>query len=213
MLVGAAAASERQTVISPDASQLMDPIETQRLFLRHFEPRDVEDIYRAVYSDPEVCRYYCGETKDRSAMPEWIIYRSHQSRGNDFGLLAVELKAERRVIGLCGLQAYVADWLRFESNPNQFDHPLEVELTYAIERRLWRQGLATEACRALIEYAFNQLKLRRLVTGCNRENEAAMRLQAKLGMKLERNVLGRFCEFVGVLDNPRLTQSGEPAAI
>jgi ribosomal-protein-alanine N-acetyltransferase len=183
----------------------MEPIETQRLFLRHFEPGDAEDIYRAVYSDPDVCHYYCGQTKDRSTMPDWIIYRSHQSRGNDFGLLAIELKAERRVIGLCGLQAYVADWLRFESDPNRPDHPLEVELTYAIERRSWRQGYATEACRALIDFAFDQLKLRRLVTGCNPNNEAAMRLQARLGMRSERNVLNTFCAFAGVLDNPRLS--------
>src|SRR4051794_19100018 len=185
----------------------MDPIETQRLFLRHFEPRDVEDIYRAVYSDPEVCRYYCGETKDRSAMPEWIIYRSHQSRGNDFGLLAVELKSERRVIGLCGLQAYVADWLRLGSEADRLDHPLEVELTYAFERRSWGQGYATEACRALIDFAFSELKLRRLVTGCDPKNEPAMRLQTRLGMRLQRNMLQKFCDMVGVLDNPTLSDA------
>jgi len=184
----------------------MEPLETSRLLLRHFEPRDADDIYEAVYSDPAVCKFYCGETRDRESMDEWIIYRSHQSRGNDFGLLAVELKSESRVIGLCGLQAYVADWLRMESEPDRPDHPLEVELTYAIGRTWWGKGYATEACRALIDFAFAELKVRRLVTGCNDPNMAARRLQDRLGMRRERNVLSMFCETVGILDNPIMTK-------
>jgi RimJ/RimL family protein N-acetyltransferase len=180
----------------------MEPLETTRLLLRHFEPRDADDIYSAVYSDAEVCKFYCGETRSRESMDEWIIYRAHQSRGNDFGLLAVELKTEQRVIGLCGLQAYVADWLRMESEPDRPDHPLEVELTYAFGRAWWGKGYATEACRAVIDFAFNELKLRRLVTGVHDANAAATRLQNRLGMRRERNVLGTFCESVGILDNP-----------
>jgi ribosomal-protein-alanine N-acetyltransferase len=180
----------------------MEPVETHRLRLRHFEARDADDIYVAVYSDPEVCRYYCGETHSRESMDEWIIYRAHQSRGNDFGLLAIEVKELGRVIGLCGLQAYVADWLRMESEADRLDHPLEVELTYALGREFWGKGYASEACRAVIGFAFEELKLRRLVTGCNPENLRATRLQERLGMRRERNVLGRFCAMVGVLENP-----------
>ena len=186
----------------------MNPIETSRLRLRHFEPRDADDVYAAVYSDPEVCKFYCGETRSRDSMDEWIIYRSHQSRGNDFGLLAVELKSAERVIGLCGLQAYVADWLRLQSEPDRVDHPLEVELTYAFGRAWWGNGYATEACRAVIDFAFNNLKLRRLVTGCHDENVAAKQLQDRLGMRRERNLLGTFCETVGILDNPIMTKKG-----
>lgn len=190
----------------------MEPIDTERLRLRHFEPRDADDIYSAVYSDPEVCRHYCGgETRPREAMDDWIIYRSHQSRGNDFGLLAVELKAERRVIGLCGLQAYVADWLRMESEPGRLDHPLEVELTYALGRRYQGRGYATEACRAVIDFAFGELKLRRLVTGCDPSNAPAVRLQARLGMRTERNLLGTFCDTVGILENPAIGRAKPPA--
>lgn len=61
-----------------------------------------------------------------------------------------------------------------------------------------------EACRALIDFAFNELKLRRLVTGCDPKNERAMRLQARLGMRMEGNVLQTFCNVVGVLDNPNV---------
>jgi ribosomal-protein-alanine N-acetyltransferase len=190
----------------------MEPVETERLRLRHFEPRDADDIFSSVYSDPEVCRHYCGgETRPREAMDHWIIYRSHQSRGNDFGLLAVELKIERRVIGLCGLQAYVADWLRMEGEPQRVDHPLEVELTYAFGRRYQGHGYATEACRAVIDFAFGELKLRRLVTGCDPTNAAAVRLQARLGMRVERNLLKTFCNAVGILDNPACRRAPLPA--
>jgi RimJ/RimL family protein N-acetyltransferase len=87
----------------------METLETERLLLRHFEARDADDIYRSVYSDPEVCKYYCGgQTHSRESMGDWIIYRAHQSRGNDFGLLRDRGEKARagdwavRVAGVCG---------------------------------------------------------------------------------------------------------------
>jgi RimJ/RimL family protein N-acetyltransferase len=93
-----------------------------------------------------------------------------------------------------------------ESEAQRVDHPLEVELTYALGREFWGKGYASEACRAVIGFAFEELKLRRLVTGCEPENLRAMRLQERLGMRRERNVLGKFCAVVGVMDNPLFVQ-------
>jgi RimJ/RimL family protein N-acetyltransferase len=37
----------------------MKVLETERLLIRHFELGDLEAIYREVYSDPDVCRFFC----------------------------------------------------------------------------------------------------------------------------------------------------------
>jgi len=40
--------------------------DTERLILRPFRPDDLDDIYNQVYSDPDVCRYYCGATRTKT---------------------------------------------------------------------------------------------------------------------------------------------------
>jgi ribosomal-protein-alanine N-acetyltransferase len=186
-------------------------LETERLRLRHLEAGHIEPIHRAIYGDPEVCRYFCGETRSIERTRAWFGYRSYQSRDEEFGLLAVVLKGGGEVIGLCGLQAYVGHWLRLESEPGRSDNPLEVELTYAFGRAYWGQGYAAEACRPMIDYAFRDLRLRRLVTGCHPDNDRASRLQDRLGMRKERNLHPDWPGWVGILDNDTIEPRADAA--
>ncbi len=82
--------------------------------------------------------------------------------------------------------------------------PLEVELTYAFGQRLWGQGLAFEACQAMIDYAFGDLRLRRLVTSCHPDNERARRLQLRLGMHQVWNPHPYSPGWEGILENNTL---------
>jgi [ribosomal protein S5]-alanine N-acetyltransferase len=50
-----------------------------------------------------------------------------------------------------------------------------------IRREFWRQGLAEEAMRVLIDYAFDTLGVNALFAGHNPANEASRNLLAKLG--------------------------------
>jgi RimJ/RimL family protein N-acetyltransferase len=47
--------------------------------------------------------------------------------------------------------------------PNQPDDPTVADLGYRILRCCWRQGLATEASRALIRHAFATVAVRRVI--------------------------------------------------
>jgi RimJ/RimL family protein N-acetyltransferase len=53
----------------------MKNLETPRLLLRPFTPDDLEDVYRQVFSDPEVCHFYCGAARTREETAEWLAYR------------------------------------------------------------------------------------------------------------------------------------------
>ena len=55
------------------------------------------------------------------------------------------------------------------------------ELGVHLRRANWGQGLATEAARAVINYAFNTLGAKALFAGHNRANHSSRQLLSKLG--------------------------------
>jgi RimJ/RimL family protein N-acetyltransferase len=182
----------------------MKILETERLLIRHIEIGDLDAIYRGVYSDPEVCHFFCGATRPIEQVREWIPFRSYQSRHEEFGLMAVVINSISELIGLCGIQPYAAPWLVLESEAGQQYPKVEVELTYAFGKAYWGNGYAQEACRPMIDYAFDDVKLGRLVTGCDPQNHRARRLQDRLGMRRERNTHpdAEPGETFGILENP-----------
>ncbi len=62
----------------------------------------------------------------------------------------------------------------------------DVDLGYRYRRAVWGHGLATEAARACIDYAFTVLALPRIVASADRENFASIRVLEKLGFTFER---------------------------
>lgn len=174
--------------------------ETQRLILRPFETRDLDDIYTQVYSDPVVCQYYCGPTRTKKKTRAWLHFRMTEAEYSDFYAWAVELKDAGRVIGLVRLGPYVNDFSRWPENPDPPFNDIEVELSFAFGQSYWGQGYALEACRVIIDYAFRTRRLPRLVGGADAQNLRSARFHEKLGYRVTINLLDD--DFVAVLDNP-----------
>ena len=59
------------------------------------------------------------------------------------------------------------------------------ELGYWISRRFEGKGLVIKTCRVLIDYAFNELTLNRMVISCAAENQKSRAIPEKLGFKQE----------------------------
>ncbi|MEN9577436.1 MAG: hypothetical protein RJA70_445, partial [Pseudomonadota bacterium] len=87
-----------------------------------------------------------------------------------YGPWAVELKATGAMIGHLGLWAP-------EGWPG-------VELGWRLARTHWGQGLATEGALAVLNFAFSQLRLERLVSVIHPENRASIRVAEKMGMRV-----------------------------
>ena len=186
-------------------------LETKRLRLRPFTNDDIE-IHRVVFADPEVCHFYCTNTRTEQEIREWLIHRKWQVRNEDeLGFLAVIRKEDGQIMGLVALQLFVANWLRFADAPDTPFHPLIVELSYAIGRVYQRQGYATEACQALIEYGFKEMGLARLTNGVVPENVASSRLCARLGFHQVPNLHPDGTGHVWILDNKMLDTPGAVA--
>jgi RimJ/RimL family protein N-acetyltransferase len=150
---------------------------TSRLLLRAFHILDAGPMYR-VFGDAEVMRFGDG-VQTMEWVQGWLrtcLERYYRTWG--FGPYAVLEKSSRSVIGYCGL-FYFPD----------LDGQPEVEIGYRLARSAWGRGYATEAARAVRDYAFETLAIRRLIAMIDPSNTASIRVAEKLGMRYEKNIL------------------------
>ena len=80
----------------------------------------------------------------------------------------------------------------------------ELGLFYAVSPAHQRQGYATEVAKALVDYAFQQLRLKRVVATTSYDNAASQDVMHKLGLSIERNPSPEppWLQVVGVLEAP-----------
>lgn len=152
-------------------------LETERLLLRKLTLDDLDALY-ALYRDPEIRQYFPEGTltyeQTREEL-EWIIEVYYGKHG--FGLWATIYKETGEFIGRCGLL------------PWNIEGRAEVEVAYLLDKRFWGRGLATEAARGIIQYAFNELRMTRLICLPEPENAGSVNVAQKAGMTLEREII------------------------
>jgi RimJ/RimL family protein N-acetyltransferase len=102
--------------------------------------------------------------------------RYYQTWG--FGPYAVVERQRQAVIGYCGLFFF----------PDINGQP-EVEIGYRLERSAWGRGYATEAARAVRDFAFGDLGMQRLIAIIDPSNIASIRVAEKIGMHHEAEVM------------------------
>lgn len=136
-------------------------METDRLILRRFEDKDLDDLY-AYLCDAETLRYepYLPLTRKET---EAELHR----RINDPQMIAVQRKNDHRLIGNL--------WLGNTSETQK-------ELGFVFHYLYWHHGYAKEACTAVIKDAFDH-GVNIIMAQCDPENENSWRLLEALGMK------------------------------
>jgi RimJ/RimL family protein N-acetyltransferase len=181
----------------------MKTLETERLLLRPFVLEDADALYETIYSDEEVVRYYShAGVLTREATRQRLAEHLGGWRDEELGRHAVILKASGQLLGQVHLNGYVNSCWRWSDEPAPPYNALEVELAFAFGRHSWGQGYAFEACTALIRYAFEELRLRRLVGGFYAPNLRSRSLHQRLGYRIEPNLIHEEPEsFVAILDN------------
>ncbi len=120
-----------------------------------------------------------------------------------YGDYAVVL-GDGTVIGSVGLVPAGVPWAALHGLPRPHLVTPEFGLFWAIRPAYQGQGYATEAARALVEYVFAGLNVRRLVATTEHANAASQGVMRRLGMTLFRNPGPEppWCQVVGVLDHP-----------
>jgi RimJ/RimL family protein N-acetyltransferase len=150
-------------------------ITTDRLLLREFRPDDIGG-YAAMCADPEVMRYLSPDGAVLSREDAWrqmAMFAGHWVlRG--YGTWVVEERATGRFVGRVGLH-FPEGW------PGQ-------EVGWALARQFWGLGLAQEAARAAIHFAFERLGWPEIISLIHPENQRSVSLALRLGEHFERTV-------------------------
>ena len=144
-------------------------LETQRLLLRPMLATDLEALY-GIFTDPRVMASFGVEPFNREQMRRWLQRNLDHQRQFGYGLFSVILKEDRTLIGDCGLENM------------ELDGQAVAELGYDFRSAYWNQGYATEAARAVRDYAFDVLHLPKLVSLIRVGNLASRRVAEKVGM-------------------------------
>jgi RimJ/RimL family protein N-acetyltransferase len=144
-------------------------IETPRLKLRSMQADELDAIH-LIFSDPKVMAAFHEPPFTREQTRAWMQRNLDHQTKHGFGLFTVLLKADDQLIGDCGLEVMEVDGAQ------------AAELGYDFRSDFWGQGYATEAARAVRDYAFNELHLSRLISLIRVGNVASRRVAEKVGM-------------------------------
>jgi RimJ/RimL family protein N-acetyltransferase len=151
---------------------------TKRLLIRSLQVEDAADL-AAIWTDEDVIlrndadvTEYMGSPRDYEQTLQDLKAEAGQGEEDPADTLyPVIEQASGRLIGDCGFIK------------KEVDGEAETELIYVFAKEVWARGYATEAARALCTFAFERLKLRRLIALIDPQNGASARVAEKAGME------------------------------
>jgi len=146
-------------------------LETERLILREYTQGDMNDVH--IYaSDPAVAKHMIwgpNTPEETAGFIDMVLGMRLQVPRRNFEL-ALVLKENNQMIGGAGLQ---------------ISEPKQGEVGYCLSKHYWKQGYASEAAAALLEFGFEELGLHRIYATCRPGNIGSARVMQKIGMAYE----------------------------
>lgn len=147
------------------------PLETERLIIK---PTSIDDIDLILKMDKQKdTQKYLGGVKDqtREERIEFLKRKASKFDNKLAGSLTVYLKGDNIPIGFTGL------------NINENDNNAEISYIYDLDYT--KRGYCTEACKKLLDVAFNQLNLNKVYANTIHGNNDSTKLLEKLNFKHE----------------------------
>jgi RimJ/RimL family protein N-acetyltransferase len=144
-------------------------LRTPRLLLREWCDADCKP-FAEISADPEVMAMLL-PLPDRAANDAWIAETRAHWAEHRFGMWAIEIPGEARLIGAAGLHVV----------PFPASFP-PVVIGWRLARLYWGHGYAIEAARAAIDDGFGRLGLDEIVAFTIPANVRSWRVMERLGM-------------------------------
>ncbi|WP_394553940.1 GNAT family N-acetyltransferase [Agromyces sp. MMS24-JH15] len=165
-----------------------DPLRTDRMTLRPLEASDADDVWE-YQRLPEVLRYIPWPERTRDEGIEHTRKRADMRRlaaDEDAVFLAIELGGEPSTDPAAdGRDRVVGDvMLRLSSAEHA-----RLEIGWVVHPSFQGRGIATEAARLVLDFAFEELSPHRVQALLDARNGASARLCDRLGMRREALIL------------------------
>jgi RimJ/RimL family protein N-acetyltransferase len=150
---------------------------TPRLILRQFIETDLGP-FMAYRNDPNVARYQGWDGITEAQAQAFICEQqaAHPGVPGEWLQIALERRDSGELIGDCALKV-------------DAEEPRQVEVGYTLARAHQGQGFAAEAVRCIVDYAFGELGLHRVIAITDCRNAASVGLLERLGWRREGHFL------------------------
>jgi len=147
------------------------PLETERLMLRQLRSEDIYEYYERLFGDGDVSRYMLFEPhQDIGESLESLQRKLDRYEQEPYYCWGITRKDEDTLIGLVEL-------LRFDQREES------CSFVYLLGCDYWNQGYGTEALKAVIRFAFEELEVQRITADHMTKNPASGAVMRKAGMK------------------------------
>lgn len=184
-----------KTIIKPILLDLPMPIMTPRLLIRPPNPGDGATLNAAIIESFDILHRFMDWAKEkptveeseervREAAANWILKKNE----DPWLQLSIFNKATDEFIGGTGF--HHINW----------DVP-SVKTGYWIRNSCSGQGLMTEAINALTQYAFKELKVKRIAITCDVENIRSQKIPKQLGYHLESVIKANRLKMTGEISD------------
>jgi [ribosomal protein S5]-alanine N-acetyltransferase len=149
-------------------------LESSRLYLRHFQESDVNDLFRTE-GNPDVMAFIRKPVAEPSQSLARIRQETVYAAENEgLGLFACFEKATDTYLGLVKIK--------------HIDNTDAIEVGYAFLPEAWGKGYATEITQKAIEYLNQNFKEREIVAFIQADNLNSRRVLEKSGMTEVENI-------------------------
>jgi RimJ/RimL family protein N-acetyltransferase len=147
-------------------------LSTERLLLRDLEESDWP-IIAAYASLPEARRYMLAGQGTRDKTRNFVLssMAAAQARPRVFFAFGVVLRDEDRLVGTVVLRNAARGQ--------------DSQLGWDVNREYWNRGIATEAARRVLVFAFDEIGVRTIQADSFAGNRASIRVMEKIGMQRE----------------------------
>lgn len=155
----------------------VERLRTRRLRLRSWQHSDAERYHRAC--NTEAVMRWLGGVQSLSQVRDDVAYFIASEASEGFTYWLVERLSDGALLGFAGLVRIPDEDCPFRG---------EVEIGWRLRESVWRKGFGFEAASAIMELAFSQLRLARIVSRTAHRNRASKALMRKLGMRRRRGM-------------------------
>jgi ribosomal-protein-alanine N-acetyltransferase len=159
-----------QTIFRP-----FPELETSNLRLKEITAQDAPEIFE-IFSDAEITRFLdvvpFRNFEEAGDLVDFFAERATHERGIRWG---ITYKNNPQLVGTCGFNL----WTKDEESG---------EIGYDLLKPYWRRGIMTEALKAVLQFGFETMALRRIEAYVLLDNLASERLLQSLGFRWECRV-------------------------